>query len=527
MDAEKISAVARDVSIDELFRRFGPGYRWLVTISGLVCAMSMVLSATMVNVAVPSIMNAFGVGQDLAQWAATAFLATMVASQLLSGWATRAFGSRNAFAFALVQFTCGSLIAASATSIELLVLGRILQGFSAGIVQPLVMATIMRVFPDSRRGFAAGLYGLGVMLAPSFGPLFGGIVIDQFSWRHVFVAPVPLIAVTLAAGLVLMPSKKLDAALPRFDWIGYGLLVGALVCIIGSIGNGQRWGWSSNGILALFTLGLTLMALFIFSQRRTRDPLLDLSLFLDARFASVMVISFAVGFGTYATNYLIPVFAQTVQGYTATKAGIVLVPAGVFLASIMPMSARLGDWISPPLPIIGACLIFAASTWLLSRADVSTAFWAMAGYTILSRIAIGLAMPGMGTVAMRSVSADRLNDSAGAYNFVRQMGGAFGVNVTVVVVEMRSDFHAELLAATRISASPQTEALVGAIGRSLREGDVANHLLGPAPLDFLGSTLHAEAQVLGSQDGFLFLTAVFVLTLIPAFVLCWARTSGN
>jgi len=150
-------AADASLGIEALFQRYGPAYRWLVTIGGLLGAMSMVLSATMVNVAVPSIMGAFGVGQDLAQWAATAFLATMVASQLLNAWAVEAFGQRTIFCLSLVIFTVGALIGASAHNIETLIAGRILQGFSAGLIQPLVMATVVAVFPAERRGMAVGL----------------------------------------------------------------------------------------------------------------------------------------------------------------------------------------------------------------------------------------------------------------------------------------------------------------------------------------------------------------------------------
>ena len=154
-----------------------------MTIGGLLGAMLMILSATMVNVAVPSIMGAYGVGQDLAQWASTAFLATMVASQLLNTWMVAAFGQRFTFSMTLVVFTIGSLICAVSPTIEVLIIGRIMQGFSAGVIQPLVMATIISVFPADRRGFAMGLYGMGVTLAPSFGPLAGGTIIDALAWR--------------------------------------------------------------------------------------------------------------------------------------------------------------------------------------------------------------------------------------------------------------------------------------------------------------------------------------------------------
>ena len=128
-------------AIEAQFQRYGPAYRWFVTVGGLMGSMSMVLSATMVNVAIPSIMGAFGVGQDLAQWAATAFLTTMVASQLLNAWMVQAFGQRSTYCFALAFFCFGAVICASASNIEMLIAGRIMQGFSAGLIQPLVLAT--------------------------------------------------------------------------------------------------------------------------------------------------------------------------------------------------------------------------------------------------------------------------------------------------------------------------------------------------------------------------------------------------
>ncbi|MBT3307005.1 MAG: MFS transporter, partial [Alphaproteobacteria bacterium] len=330
-------------TLEQQFERYGPAYRWLVTLAGMIGAMTMVLSATMVNVAVPSIMGAFGVGQDMAQWAATAFIATMVASQLLNTWMVQAFGQRLAYTMTLVIFIIGSFVCLTSPTIEVLIIGRIMQGFSAGVIQPLVMATIISVFPADRRGFAMGLYGMGVTLAPSFGPLAGGITIDALTWRHIFIAPLPLVAIAFSMGLVFMPGKKFSRKLPDFDWTGFILLGTALVCLMTGVGNGQRWGWGSDGIMMLFMIGLIAASGFVYWQAHARAPLLDLTLFLNPRFASVMIIAFAFGAGNFATNYAIPVFTQAVQGFTPTKAGMVLVPAGLLLVTMIPFSGRLAD----------------------------------------------------------------------------------------------------------------------------------------------------------------------------------------
>jgi DHA2 family multidrug resistance protein len=512
-------AASANPGIEALFERYGPAYRWLVTVGGLLGAMSMVLSATMVNVAVPSIMGAFGVGQDLAQWAATAFLATMVASQLLNSWAVEAFGQRTTFCLALLVFALGALICAGAHSIETLIAGRVLQGFAAGLVQPLVMATVVAVFPAERRGMAVGLYSVGVTMAPSFGPWIGGLAIDAMNWRQIFIVPLPLVLLAFLLGLVLMPSKKLPRSLPRFDWAGYALLTVALMCVMSVIGNGQRWGWTSDRCATFLAIGLASAALFALLQLRSRTPLLDVSLFADLRFTAAMGIAFAFGAGNFATNYAIPVFMQTVQGFTPTEAGFVLVPAGVLLVAMIPFVGRLADTLPAHLPIMLGCLLFSLAGWLLSDADVNTALWTMAGFAVISRVALGLVMPNLGKVAMSTVPATKLNQGAGTYNFIRQMGGAFGVNLTAVAIELRTARHADLLTATQTPDNAQTVALLGRVAELLQRGGVPEAALQPGALDYLGRVIYSQALGLGFQDAFFFICFAFALALVPAWLL--------
>ena len=485
----------------------------------MIGAMSMVLSATMVNVAVPSIMGAFGVGQDMAQWAATAFIATMVASQLLNTWMVQAFGQRLAYSMTLIFFIVGAVVCVTSPTIEVLILGRIMQGFSAGVIQPLVMATIISVFPADRRGFAMGLYGMGVTLAPSFGPLAGGVTIDALTWRHIFIAPIPLVVIALAMGMVFMPSKKFTRKLPDFDWTGYVLLAIAMVCLMTGIGNGQRWGWGSDGILTLFTIGVIGSVAFVYWQAHAKAPLLDLTLFLNPRFAAAMIIAFAFGAGNFATNYAIPVFTQAVQGFTATKAGLVLVPAGILLVTMIPFSGRLADRVPPHLPLMAGVGLFAFATYLLSFSDVNSPFLMIALFAVLSRFGLGLVMPNMGAAAMRAIPSDRLNHAAGAYNFTRQLGGAFGVNCVVAITEYRAAFHADALTATQTPDNALTRELIGKVESLLAESGVPEAAQQSGALNYLGSMIHAQAITFGFQDAFLVICMVFIATLIPAYMI--------
>lgn len=505
------------------FDRFGPSYKWWVTIAGLTGAIAMILSATIVIVAVPSIMGAFGVGQDVAQWAATAFLATMVASQLLNSWFVQALGQRMAYGLTLGIFVAGAFVSAFSTSIDVLIIGRIMQGFSAGIIQPLVLAVMVSVFPRNKRGFAVGIYGLGVTMAPSFGPLVGGITIDLLTWRHAFLMPLPLVLFAFVGGMIFMPRKSYHGPLPKFDWTGFILVCIALVCIMSAIGNGHRWGWGSDKNIYTAAVGVIAFSLFIFVQLRSKAPILDPKLFLDSRFAAAMAIAFAFGAGNFATNYAIPVFVQTVQGYSPTRAGMVLVPAGLFLVSLIPLSGRLADTVPPHIPISIGCVLFAVATYLIAFSDVNTAFWTMAGLTVMSRAAIGLVMPNLGGATMRSISAEKLNAAAGAYNFIRQLGGAFGVNITAALIEYRSAVHADWLTATQTSGNEFTVEMLDRVERLLKDGGLPENAQEWGALEYLGQTIYAQARTFGFQDTFLIVSVAFVIALIPALMLARSK----
>ncbi|HSH06970.1 MAG TPA: MFS transporter, partial [Burkholderiales bacterium] len=303
------------------------------------------------------------------------------------------------------------------------------------------------------------------------------------------------------------------------DWSGYALLTLALMCVMSVIGNGQRWGWSSDRSATFLVVGLAAAALFTLLQLRSKNPLLDVSLFADLRFTAAMGIAFAFGAGNFATNYAIPVFMQTVQGFTPTEAGFVLVPAGILLVTMIPGVGRLADTLPSHLPIMLGCVLFSLAGWLLSDTDVNTAFWTMAGFAIVSRIALGLVMPNLGKVAMSTVPAGKLNQGAGTYNFIRQMGGAFGVALTAVAIELRTARHADLLTATQTPANVQTRELLDRVAELLARGGLPESLLQPGALDYLGRVLYAQALGLGFQDAYFFICFAFALALVPAWFL--------
>jgi len=508
---------------DALIARYGPSYRWFVTVAAITGAVAMVLSATIVNVAIPSVMGAYGIGQDRAQWMATAFIATMVASQLLSAWLVRALGEKLAFMIINAVFLAGTAVTVTSHAFEFVIVGRVLQGFSAGTIQPMVMALIFRIFPPQRRGLAMGVYGTGIQLAPMLGPMMGGLVIDALSWREIFLVPVPFCLVSVVLGMMFLPGGLTARDLPKFDWTSFILLCASIVLLLAAGANGQRFGWVSNTLLILTATGLMTGAMFVWLQLRSPSPLLDFSLFRNAQFTCAVTVGFVFGIGNFASNYVVPVFVQQVQHFTPGLAGLLLVPAGILVISTTPIFGRLTDRFPAHIMVMIGISMFACGNFLMSRADVNTTFWTFAVYIIVARFGMALIMPSLSASALRALTPEQLNKGSGTVNFCRQFGGAVGITSFVVFAEQRMQFHGEALTATQTAGNLTSRQLLDQVGALMGKAGLPDVLTNSGALNYLGKVIEAQALTLGYQDGFIMISIVFCLALIPAWVLGRAK----
>ncbi|MBT7636897.1 MAG: DHA2 family efflux MFS transporter permease subunit [Rhodospirillaceae bacterium] len=481
--------------------------------------MTMILSSTMVNVAVPSIMGTYGVGQSQAQWMSTAFLSAMTASQLLGAWVTSIVGPRGGYIGAVALFIGGSLLGAAAPNMDMLIASRTLQGMAAGVVQPIAMVTIFRVFPTQQRGMALAVYGMGIMLAPIMGPVVGGITIDAMGWRYLFFIPLPIAGLALMLGSLFMPAREAETERLPFDWAGYGLIVGAIVCTMSAIAGGPRDGWFSDKIMFLGLVGISLFVAFVVSQLRSKAPILDFSVFRHKQFAAAAALGFVFGAGNFASTYIVPVFVQTVQNFPPTAAGLVSAPAGLVVMLFFPIAGRMVDTFPAYILTIVGLLLFALGALLLHQTDVNTAFVTLVIYVIVGRIGQSIMLPAINVSALGALPPEKLNNGSGTINFIRLMGGAFGVNLLVVFMEERTDMHAVALTVTQTYDNAASRELLNHIRDLLSHGGAPEGLLRPGSLHFLGRVIEAQANTLGFKDGFMMIAIVFVCALVPALML--------
>jgi EmrB/QacA subfamily drug resistance transporter len=421
-----------------------------------------------------------------------------------------------------VVYLTGTAIAFFGPSFEAVVAGRILQGFSAGIVQPLTMALIFMQFPKDKRGQAMAIHSMGIQIAPMLGPMVGGLVIDTLGWREMFLVPLPVCIMGIILGMLYLPGKEGDKPLPKFDWIGYSLLVGAVMTLIYAGSNGQRYGWDSTAIVTMVSIGLVAAVAFVWRQLRS-PTLLDFSLFRIPQFSAAVIVAFVFGLGNFASNYLIPVTVQQVQNFTPFLSGLLLVPAGMLVISGTSIIGRVADAFPAHLMVVCGLLLFSFGNFLMASADANTTFLAFAVMIIVARCGMALILPSLSASALRALSSEQLHRGSGTINFLRQLGGSCGVTALVVLVEQRTQFHVEAMAATQRFDNSTSQALLSQVKEVLIEAGVSENVQGPGSLHFLKEVIEAQATARGFSDGFLFIAVVFMLAAIPAWNLGKAR----
>ncbi len=348
-----------------------------------------------------------------------------------------------------------------------------------------------------------GIFGIGVVLAPALGPWIGGILIDAFNWRYVFYLGLPFAAIGIVLSSLFLPVRAEKGPRPGFDWTGIALLCIFLGVFLNALTNGQREGWASDAILMQFAIAATSAVAFVVWEIKTSKPMLDMRLFAQLPFASACLVGFIMGAGLFGSTYLVPLFVQTIQGFTPTQAGLLLMPSGFVLVVVFPIAGRMSDRL-PAGWLIGAGLaVFAFSSYLTADIDINTTFWTLAWLTVLSRVGLGLIFPSLTAGSLKVLPRELVAQGSGAINFIRQLGGAFGVNLLAVFLERRTVMHADAFAATQTSDNGATMSFLGQVAGMVKAAGLPDFQQLPAAASFLAQTIFIQANTAAVKDGFI------------------------
>ena len=498
-----------------MFERYGPVYTWFAVATAMIGSFATLLTGTIINVAIPEVMGAFGIGQDQAQLLSTGFLAAGTVTMLMAAWGTAAFGMRTTYVFSMLLFLAGSLLGGIASNPELLIISRIIQGAAAGVLSPLSMVINYQIFPARHRGLAMGIFGIGVVLAPALGPTLGGLLIDNYDWRYVFYLAVPFTMVSIPMAIMFMPEREPQTAVPPLDWVGVILSSIFLVSLLTGLTNGERDSWTSDAIVSLMATAVISMTLFVWWENRVAHPLLNLHLFTHGRFLAASVVTFILGIGLYGSTYLVPLFLQTLQHFTPTNSGLLMLPAGMAMAALFPFAGAMSDRVEPRFVIIAGLVLFAVSSWLMRLVDFDTPYAALMFWAVIGRLGLALIFPSLNAASLASLPLELLSQGSGAINFLRQLGGAFGVNLLSIFLAQRTAEYSQAFTSTQ-SSKPATLELLQQIQDTIFGERLGFLMQFDLSFSYLASTVYGQAMVMSFREGFLAVAIIFVIAILPA-----------
>ncbi|MFN4009710.1 MAG: DHA2 family efflux MFS transporter permease subunit [Pannonibacter sp.] len=496
--------------------RGGEG-RKLFTFLCMVFGMFMaILDIQIVSASLAEIQAGLAASSDDIPWIQTSYLIAEVIMIPLSGYLSRMLSTRWMFAISAAGFTLMSLMCATATSIEEMIVWRALQGFLGGGMIPTVFATAYLIFPREKFNVISPIIGLVATLAPTIGPTLGGYITDYGSWHWLFlINVVPGIFVTLAA-VTLIDFDKPDLSLfDHFDWVGFA----AMAVFLGSLefvleeGNGEDW-FQSEEIVLFTAVMLMGAAIFFWRAFTAREPVVDLTAFSNKNFAMGSLFSFVLGIGLYGLTYLYPVYLAGVRGYTSLQIGETMFVSGLAMFLTAPLAGRLMSVLDPRVMMGIGFAGFAAGTWLMTGITQDWDFYELLLPQILRGSSLMLCMVPINNIALGMLPPQMIKNASGLFNLTRNLGGAVGLAIINTVLSQRQDFHyARLQESVNGARAPVTETLAGLTQTYQSLGDDA----ATAALKALSGIVQKQAFLMSFIDVFLILTLLFLSLLAAIF----------
>lgn len=490
--------------------------KWVVALTVILPTFIEVMDTSVVNVALPHIQGSLSAGVDEVTWVLTSYLVSNAIIIPITGWLAGIFGRRRYLIFSIILFTVSSLLCGAAPSLEILVVARVLQGLGGGGLQPLSQAILLEAFPVAEHGLAMAVFGMGVVLAPILGPVVGGWITDNWTWRWVFYInlPVGILAIALALLFVHDPSYIRKAKL-RVDKWGLLLIAVGLGCLQVVLDKGGREDWfQSNFILILSLIAATCLVLFVIVELRTEYPVVNLRVFRDRTFAAGNLIMFVGFFCLFGGIIMLPLYAQNLMHYTALYAGLAIGPGGLASLLIMPIAGILMKHgvSSRRLLAIGVGTM-AYSLYLMSGFNLQADFYSIAWPRVVQGFGMGLFFVPLAASTYVNIPREEMGNASGIFNLLRNLGGSFGVATSATLLSQRAQLHQTFLVEHVTPFHPGFRDYVGRLLQNFPAEQVA--VAGPSKL--IGAVYQEvvrQATMLAFNDIF-WLFAWFTAVLVP------------
>jgi MFS transporter, DHA2 family, multidrug resistance protein len=504
-----------------------PSNKWLIAVAVMMATIMEVLDTTIANVALLHIRGSLSAGVDEAAWVLTSYIIANAIVIPLTGWCGAYFGRKRFFTFSILLFVCSSLMAGASPNLQTLVFFRILQGLGGGAMMPMSQAILMETFPPEEQAVAMSVWGLGMMLGPVMGPILGGWITDNYSWRWIFYINVPIgVMASFMVTVFVHDPAYIRRKINAIDWWGLSYLVLGIGALQVMLDKGERLDWfSSHLVIVLLLIGTAGIAAFILQELWTREPIVNLRVLNNRTFAVGTLFTTIVMFGMYGTYILIPLYCQQIAGYTPLLAGMVLSiqSFGTFLSIVL--AGRLFNKFDPRVMVAFGCILAGIGSWDMAHFYAEIDFESIAIPGILRGIGSGLIFIPMTTLSLGAVPKEDMGTASGLFNMVRTIGGSIGIAVLIAMLSSDSQIHQSYLSARvdPFSFGIWQHAYPGASG-TIR--NLTRH--GDAPmLGMVYQQVQRQASVMAFIDDFRIIAYIFFFLSPLAFVMRKPRPGSS
>jgi DHA2 family multidrug resistance protein len=492
---------------------------WTIAGSVMLATFMVVLDSSVANVALPHIAGSLSASTDESTWVLTSYLVANAIMLPAAGWIARRIGRKRLLLFSILLFTLASLLCGLALTMPMLIVARVLQGIGGGGMQPLAQSILLESFPPRQHGTAMAAYGIGVIVAPIIGPTLGGWITDSYSWRWIFYInlPIGILALIMVNLYVEDPPYLRHKFKGAIDYLGFGLMTLWLGTLQLVLDKGQEADWFAAPWIC-WTAAVSTLALVAFIVRELTDhePIVQLRIFRDRNFAVGTLITGTYGFVLYAATAMLPLFLQTLMGYSALQSGLSVSPRGLgAMASMVTVGLLVRKIDARYLMAFGFALL-GASTWMLGNISLEIGMSSVVIPNILNGFAMGFVFVPLTTVTLSRLRKQEMGNATGIYNLMRNIGGSVGIATVTTMLVRGAQIHQSTLAAD--AGSPLASGLArGLQARLFSQGAdmvTAQH----KALGMIYRSVQQQSALMAYADNFR-LIAILAFACIPLLLL--------
>ena len=497
---------------------------WIIAMTVMLATFMEVLDTSVANVALPHIAGSLSASMDESTWVLTSYLVSNAIILPMGGWFSMLLGRKRFYMTCVALFTISSCLCGIAPSLGLLIVFRVMQGIGGGALQPISQAILVESFPREKQGMAMAVYGMGVVVAPVIGPTLGGWITDNYSWRWIFLINIPIgiLSLLLTSMLIADPPYLVRRSLKdglKVDYVGFSLLALGLGSLEVVLDEGQREDWfSSNFIVTFAAIMVVCLIAVVLWELRQKQPVIDFRVLKERNYALATASMLVLGFVLYGSTTLLPMFLQSLLGYTALLSGMVLSPGGIAICVLMPVVGFLLRHYQARWLVIVGVLVSAGGLLAMSKFTLEIDYRTAVLGRVTQSLGLAFLFVPISTVAFTLIPQERINYATGLFNLARNIGGSSGIATVTTMLARRAQYHQAVLSSHLTPYDGAYRDMTSKVASALVSSGAGSVDAGHQAAGIVYGTLLKQSNMLAFADAF-WVMAVLFIAIIPLMFL--------